>query len=247
DRPPHLVRRGLVELADAEVTVGGLEQLVAEACDPDALALELEIKRLVEALPGDGQADARAGTPAHALHRLLQALRIDWHAVHRQDRVPAPDAGTLRRRAVDRGDDLELAVAGRDLDADARVPAGGADADLAVLVFVQELGVRVQPRDHAADRAFEELGVVDRLDVVGLDPLHDLGEQPRLLPGQGLLRGLGRAEPAVLRPEAKARNGSQSEHEHARESQRHWQLLTSMRPTISQVPRRHRCTGRALW
>ena len=71
-----------------------------------------------------------------------------------------------------------------DLDADARVATGRADADVPIFVGVEVLRMRVEIADHAADRAFEKFGVVERLDVIALDAFEHFGEQPGLLPGQ---------------------------------------------------------------
>jgi hypothetical protein len=59
-----------------------------------------------------------ASSQAHALHRLA----VDAH-----DQVAGLHAGALRRRVVDRGDDLDEAVLHADLDAEAAELAAGAD------------------------------------------------------------------------------------------------------------------------
>ena len=81
----------------------------------------------------------------------------------------------------------ECAAGESDLNADARVAAGGADANVAVLPGIEILGVRIEVTDHAADGAFQKLSVVDGFNVVALDPLEHLGKQARLLPVQLVL------------------------------------------------------------
>ena len=53
--------------------------------------------------------------------------------------------------------------------------------------------MRIERGDHAADRLLHQLVVVDVVDVLALDALVDLSEQPGLFPGAlvdaGLVRG----------------------------------------------------------
>ena len=77
---------------------------------------------------------------------------------------------------------LHRRVLGDHFDADAGVGAHGGEADLFELVGVEEGGVRIERRDHAADRFLHELLVVDVVDVLALDALVDLGEQAGLFP-----------------------------------------------------------------
>src|SRR5690606_15545528 len=135
-------------------------------------------------VPLEREADARARAAAHAIDRLVQPLGVDRHAVDREDRVSAPDAGALRRRIVDRRDHLALAALRGHLDADAGIAPGRAAAGLAVLRLAQDLGVGIEPRAHAADGTLEELGIVHRADVVLLAARHDLRKPPGLLPRQ---------------------------------------------------------------
>jgi hypothetical protein len=115
---------------------------------------------------------------AHALHRLA----VDAH-----DQVAGLHAGALRRRVVDGGDDLHEAVLHADLDAEPAELAGGADAQVAVGVRVEVRRVRVEPAEHAADGAGEQLAVVDVLDVVALDAAEDLGEGAQVVERQALV------------------------------------------------------------
>ncbi len=71
-----------------------------------------------------------------------------------------------------------------DLDADAGVAAGRADANVAIFAGIEILRVRIEIADHAAYRAFQQRRIVDRFYIILLDALQHLGKQPRLLPGQ---------------------------------------------------------------
>ena len=44
----------------------------------------------------------------------------------------------------------------------------------------------IEIRHHAANGALDQFGIIDRIDIVPFDPLHDLGKQARLLPSQVL-------------------------------------------------------------
>ncbi len=99
--------------------------------------------------------------------------------------MPALCAG----RVLDRRDHLDEAVFHADLDAQAAELALGADLQLAERLGVEIGRVRVEAGEHAVDRLGDELLVLDRLDVVGLDRAEHLGERAQLLDRQRGARG----------------------------------------------------------
>ncbi len=108
------------------------------------------------------------------------------------------DAGLLRRRVVDRGDDLDEPLIGpfiihHDLDAE----AGEAAARLflhAREVFSGHIArMRIKLGEHAVDRAFDELGVFRLLDVILVNLLENLAEEVELAEGVGRNRRPGEA------------------------------------------------------
>ena len=109
------------------------------------------------------------------------------------------------RRVVDGGDHLEEAVLHADLDAHAAELAAGADAQLAVVLFVQVARVRVEAVQHALDGLLEELLVGHALDVVALDAAEHLGEHPQVLERHVPALGRGRRAGRGARTEGEDR------------------------------------------
>src|SRR6185436_1218821 len=89
-----------------------------------------------------------------------------------------------RGRVLDRRDHLDEAVFHADLDAEAAELALRADLQLLEGFLVEVGGMRVEAGEHAVDGLGDELLVLHRLDVVGLDGAEDLGERAQLLDGQ---------------------------------------------------------------
>ena len=54
--------------------------------------------------------------------------------------------------------------------------------------------MRIEVGHHAPHRALHEAMIVHRLDVVLLDALEDLGEQPHVFPGQVVAAGVAACE-----------------------------------------------------
>ena len=144
------------------------------------------------AVTQDCDADFRPWPAAHAADDVVNIAFFDRYAIDRDDLVAAAHAGTRGGRTGNRCNDPDGAVNLTDFDSDARIIACCADADVAIFVRVEILGVRVEIVNHAANGAFEKLVIIDRLDVLLLDPRHDLGEQLCLLPGQFIGIGLVR-------------------------------------------------------
>ena len=99
---------------------------------------------------------------------------------------PAANARLVGRRSLDRRHHQNLAVLQVHLEADAGVVAGGADADLLVLLGIEELGMGIQVGHHAPHRVLDQAMIVHGLDVFLLDALEHLGEQAHVVPGQAV-------------------------------------------------------------
>ena len=106
--------------------------------------------------------------------------RVD-DVVDLDDQVAGLDAGAERGRVLDRRDHAHDAVLDADLDAEAAELALRADLQLLERVGVQEVGVRVEPADHAVDGLADQLVVGDGLDVVALDLAEDRGQELQVL------------------------------------------------------------------
>ena len=81
-------------------------------------------------------------------------------------------------RAIGRST-LMPSCSARDLDTDAGIAAGGADANLVVLLAIEVGGIGIETADHAAHGVLDQLAVVHLVDVLALDALEDLGELAR--------------------------------------------------------------------
>ena len=159
----------------------------------DHVAHHGDFDRLVLAVAHDRQAQLGAWLATHLLYRL-----IERHALHRlfvepDDQITRTHARPLRRCVVDRGDDLDEPILHANLDAQAAELAAGADADIAVVLFVEIRGMRIQAAEHALNGILEELSVVDRLDIVLLDASEHFGKYAQLFQRQtiGRLRRFG--------------------------------------------------------
>ncbi len=149
-------------------------------------ANQAEVDGLGLALPGHRDLHARARLAAHATDGVVDVAFVDDDVIDTQNDVARPESGSRRRRALDRGDDADLATLHVDLEADTGVIAGRADANLLVLFGIEELRVWIEIGHHATHGALDQGPVLHGLDVLLLDPLQHLGQQARLLPRQRL-------------------------------------------------------------
>ena len=89
-----------------------------------------------------------------------------------------------RGRIAERPHHAQRAIRGRHFDADARVGAGGADAQIGVFLGIEIGRIGVEPADQAAQRVVDEFGMRHGVDVFALHAFDDFRE----------LRGFGRRE-----------------------------------------------------
>ncbi|MEJ1964339.1 MAG: hypothetical protein WDO56_23470 [Gammaproteobacteria bacterium] len=183
DGPAHVICRGLAETGDAHVTKARVERGLRDAADFDLRAAEGEVQQLAGARTAHGELDVaarRTAQPGDGAGEIgADVVVVDLH-----DEIAGLHAGLVGGRALDGTQHLHRRVFGHHFDAHARVGAHGGQPDLFELVGVEVGGMRVERCDHAANRFFHELLVVDFIDVLALDALVDFGEQPRLFPGQ---------------------------------------------------------------
>src|SRR5690606_15471093 len=166
-------------VADAVV-----EHLRLDRLDLDDVAHDRHDDRRRLALARNRQDDLRLGLAPHHLDRFTERQPLGGRGVDLDDQVARLDAGPGRRGVLDRGDHLDEAVLGADLDAQPAELALRADLEFPERVGVQVGRVRIEPRQHAADRLGDELAIGDRLDVVRLDCAEDLGELLELVQGE---------------------------------------------------------------
>jgi hypothetical protein len=128
----------------------------------------------------DGQGDRRVDLAAHLVDRLVQREAEHLLAVDMGDQVVAQDAGALGRRVVDRRHHLDEAVFHGDLDAEAAELAAGLDLHVLEALLVHVARMRIERRQHAVDRGFDQLGFLGALDIVGAHFFEDVPEQVEL-------------------------------------------------------------------
>ena len=172
----QVFHRAFLELRDAHERVAGLDHLRAHRDHADDVAHDAELERLRLALARHGEHDRCLGLAAHQLDGVGQLHAARQLVVDLDDDVARLDAGARRGRVVDRRDHADHAVLGADLDAEAAELALGAGLQVLEGVGVEECRVRVETRQHAADCLFDQLAVIDRLDIVGLDGAEHVGE-----------------------------------------------------------------------
>jgi hypothetical protein len=145
----------------------------------DDLAGERHVER-IGSFARDRHHDLGAGLAAHALHGLVEGKADNGFAIDGGQEVAGLDAGASGGRAVDRGNDAHDAIFARHLDAEAAIFAAGGDLHVAVLGRVHVGGMRVERGEHAVDRRFDSLALVDVGDIILLDAREHVGEQFKL-------------------------------------------------------------------
>ena len=145
------------------------------------------------------------------------------------DHVAGLHARARRRRIVDRRYDLHQAVLHRDFDAQPAELAAGLHLHVAVGLLVHEAGMRIQRCQHAVDRGFDQLAVIDRLHIVRPHPVEHVAEQIQLAIGFAGRR-LGRC----AGQEDQRGTGRQSESRHTTEQKIAHQPLTFLALAVSQ-------------
>src|SRR5262249_34472899 len=100
----------LVELGDADVPDVLALDARAHRADADDVAYDRDIDRLVDTLAHDLQVDLGVDQAAHLLDGLIERKALHRLVVEMRDDVASADAGTRRRRVVDRRNDLHEAV-----------------------------------------------------------------------------------------------------------------------------------------
>ncbi len=161
--------------------------VAADGAGNDVGPLDVEGEVLAVALHVDVDGGA-LGAGDH-LDALVGGLVLGGLAVHLDDLVAGEDAGVERGGFLERGDDVEPAVAHVDLAADAGERAGHGLLELGGVLGGDVLGVGVvEGLEHAVDGALGELAGVGLLDVVGHDHALDVGDEVQAVRSAGHLR-----------------------------------------------------------
>jgi len=130
-----------------------------------------------------------ADLAAHLVHGFGHGLAAGRGAVDLDDQVTGLHAGPGGGGVIDGRDHLDEAVFLAHFNTQATKFAAGALLQLLEVLGAEVGRVRVKVAEHALDGVFQQGLVVHRLNVSGLDAVHDLGEGAQLLQRQ---RRLGR-------------------------------------------------------
>ena len=171
-----VIDRAFLELRQANPGVARLDHLALDGLGLDLFAGDGDRERAVLVLAEDGERDLGAGLATHALDGVIQRQALDGGFIDLGDQIVGFETSTEGRRPFDGRHDLDQAVFLRDLDAHAHEAAGRALAEFLEGLLVEILGVRVQAGHHAGDGVGDELLVIHRLDVIGLDQTKHGGE-----------------------------------------------------------------------
>src|SRR5690606_3514623 len=196
-----------LELRDAHVGHAVVQHLAAHAAHLDDVAHDVHHDGLRVVGAHDGQVDGRLGRAAHQLDRFVQRHALGGGVVDLDDQVARHDAGARGRGVLDGRDDLDEAVFGADLDAQAAELALRGGLHFTEGVGIQVRGVRIQVRHHAGNGVVDEGLVVDRLDVVVLDGGEHVAELTELVERQGAA-ALGERRDAHAEQDARQRADS---------------------------------------
>src|SRR5690606_11267145 len=104
------------ERRNAQIRIAAFEHAAAYGAHLDLGPLECELQWRGDALSHYAQAHGRSGPAAHAIHGLVDLLAAHFDVVDRDEHVAGQVAGRRSRRAVERRDDLDLAVLDRDVE-----------------------------------------------------------------------------------------------------------------------------------
>ncbi len=107
-----------------------------------------------------------AGGPVQLALAFGQGELVDRLFVDRKDQIAGLHPSRSRRRAVAWRDHLKLPFVEREHHADTDLVVGGWRTQGLVFSRVEIGGARIEPRQHAADRRADQLGVGDRIDRV---------------------------------------------------------------------------------
>jgi hypothetical protein len=143
---------------------------------PEDVADDRDLDRLVGAVADDGELDFGVHRAAHLIDGLVYGETLHGVVIEMRDDVVCHHAGLGRRSIVDRRDDLDQAVLHRDLDAETAELAAGLHLHVAEAVRIHITRMRIEARQHAVDRRFDELAVIRLFDVVGADALEHIAE-----------------------------------------------------------------------
>src|SRR5690606_23893902 len=149
--------------------------------DVDLVAHDAVPDRLVHAHSLDRELDGLTLRAAQLAHRIVRAPAARRAAVDLDDPVPRLQPRPLRRRAWQRRDDRDPAVADVDLRADPRILALRLHAERVVILRRHERRVRVaQLVDQAVDRHAVQRRRILRIDVPVGYVMEYFVEEPRL-------------------------------------------------------------------
>ena len=166
--------RAAGECGDAQVSVAGFEHARAHAADLDNVADDVDLQRLRLAFSQDFQRDLGAGFAPHQADGFGERQPFDRLFIDLDDQVARLDTRALCRRVINRRDHTNKSVLTLYLNAEAAELAGGRDGDVLELVGIQIRRVRVQARQHAANRRLQQRVVVNLFHVVLLNAVENL-------------------------------------------------------------------------
>jgi len=207
----------LVEAGDAAQDEAFFELLGLDADDGDGAARNGDVFRLLRALVQNGEGDACSLRAADLLHGLVHAELHGGLAVDLQDDVAAFETGLVGRGVLNGRDDDEASVFGAYLNADAVEGAAGGNLQLLEVLGGEEGGVGVELLQHAFDGILDELGLGDRLYIVGFHHVDHLAEAAQGLelvvlaggrPKGRWRHGQGKKHHKTHKPDAYAHNSS---------------------------------------
>src|SRR5215472_11718787 len=170
--------RGLLESRHMDVTNAGTNHKVnVHAVARNLITYYVEINRLLGAFAQDGDLNGGAFGAFEQLSHIAGAHVVGGLAVHGDNYVAGPDAGSIRRSARKWRNDDNLVVARPNLHAHAIVLSALFLAQRRVRLRIEEVGVRIEHSQHSRNgTVVDGLIGIDRLSVILLHHLIDLRE-----------------------------------------------------------------------
>ena len=164
--PAQVFGRVRLKTGDPHIAEAGFQHLAAHALVGDHGAGDAELKRRFLAFPENGQHDLAAWLAAHELDGVIQEHAFDRLVIQPDDHIAGLNAGPFRGGVVNGRDDPDKTVFHVDLNAQAAEFTRGPFLQILIRGLIQISGVRVQAREHAADRVFQQGAVVYGLHII---------------------------------------------------------------------------------
>ena len=170
-----------LKLRNTQVAQTGFKHPALDALDLDDVAGDRYLQRPVHSFTDNRENNIGPGLATHDLDCVVQRHALDRCVIQTDYQIARLDTRTLRRRIVNRCNDLDESILHTDLDTQTAKLTGCSDLEFLELVNVKIGRMGVETGQHAADGIFQQFLVFYRFDIVVLDASEHITEGTQLL------------------------------------------------------------------